>query len=255
MDVLPLFTSAYSFKSILTLDKAKLDKDDKPISEDDSGTNSIVRMCAENKIESPILIEENMAAFAQAKKAFGDTKYGYGLRLTFCQDIEDKTKDSENTECKYIIFGDDRSLIKAFTVAGTDGFYDGKPRLDFKSLKELWNESMSIAVPFYDNFIYTNSFTFGGCIPDFSFCDPVFFLESNGLFFDDHLLKKTKAFADKNGHKTAWVKSIFYKNRSDYSAWLAYRCVQNRSSLESPNLQHCMSKEFCLEAYMEAAKK
>jgi DNA polymerase III alpha subunit len=246
MGTIPLFTSAFSFKGILSLD---------PSSEcRDGGADSIVKICEDYDIKTPFLIEENMAGFAQARKNFGDRDYSYGLRVTFCNDIEDKNKESESSNCKYVIFGDDTRLIKAFTKASVDGVYNNTPRLDFNVLKELWDDSMVLAVPFYDSFIFNNSFFFGNCIPDFSFCKPVFFIEDNGIFFDKYIREKVLKFVDENGYEKFDAKSIYYKNRSDYEAWLTYRCIQERATLEKPNFNHCMSKEFCLESWLEGEK-
>lgn len=244
--MIPLFTSAFSFKSILSLDPSKKFRE--------GGADSIVKICEDYDIKNPFLIEENMAGFAQARKNFGERKYSYGLRLTFCNDIEDKTTESESSNCKYILFGDDSSLVRVFTKANVDGVFNNTPRLDFKNLKELWDDSMVLAIPFYDNFIFKNSFFFSNCIPDFSFCNPIFFIEDNGIFFDKFLKQKVLKFAESNHYETVNTKTIFYKNRSDYDAWLTYRCIQNRSSLESPNFNHCMSKEFCLESWLEKKK-
>jgi hypothetical protein len=52
-------------------------------------------------------------------------------------------------------------------------------------------------------------------------------------------------------HLTQETKSIYYKNRDDFLAYLTFRCINNRSSLEKPNIDHMCSDEFCFESWME----
>ena len=48
------------------------------------------------------------------------------------------------------------------------------------------------------------------------------------------------------------TKSIFYKNKMDFGAYLTHRCISKRTSLEKPNFDGMCSNEFCFESYKEA---
>lgn len=250
--VLPLFTSAYSFRSILTLDKF----DDKKAS-DPYAPDSIIQICKEAGLKKFYLVEDNMVGTLEAVKNSGKSlQVVIGLRLTFCTDIEVKTDDSAKTECKYVIFAHNDSgrirLNKIFSRANRYGFFH-KPRMDFKNLKEFWSsEDLTLAVPFYDSFIYMNSFHNHFCIPDFSYLDPEFLVENNGIFFEDIITERIDAFDSENKYKRVSAKSIYYKNRADFLAWQTYKCIKNESTLRVPNLPNCSSAEFCFESWKEA---
>ena len=47
------------------------------------------------------------------------------------------------------------------------------------------------------------------------------------------------------------VKSVFYNKKEDFKAFLTFRCINNRSTLDKPNLDHMTSNEFCLENWKE----
>ena len=107
-----------------------------------------------------------------------------------------------------------------------------------------------LVAPFYDSFIYKNVFTASFCVPELDFTTPIFFLEDNLLPFDSLLKESVSAFcADK--YPTMRVKSIFYKNRKDFKSYLTFRCINNRSKLDKPELSHMCSDEFCFESWME----
>jgi hypothetical protein len=98
---------------------------------------------------------------------------------------------------------------------------------------------------------------FDSCIPEFSFCNPIFFTESNGLPFDSVVRDSVDLFCNKYGFDVFKSKSIYYNKKIDFKAYQTYKCICGRSSnykslsLESPNLDHCSSNEFCFESYLE----
>ncbi len=255
MKVLPLFTSAYSFRSILTLDKTEKVTEDKPF--DPDAADSIVKICEDEGIKDLYLVEENMVGLLEAKKNIGKSvNLRFGLRLTFCADITQKTEESEKTECKYVIFACSPQgytlLTQIFTKANVEGYYDGRPRMDFKAMKDLWSEEhLILAVPFYDSFIHRNVCYLANCVPDFSYTNPVFFIENNGLFFDDLVLESINEFDKENKHDREEVQTIYYKDRKDFFAWQTYKCMKNESTLRVPNLNNCMSDSFCVENWKE----
>ena len=249
MNVIPLFKSHYSLgRSILTLQT--------PDSCIEDGPNSIINLATENNMKKLFLVEDNMSSFLEAYTHCkeNDLHLIYGIRMTFCPDMNEKSEDSRSKSCKYILFIKNtegyKKLINIYSAAAKTGFYY-EPRMDFKTLKENWcNDSLLLAVPFYDSFIYKNSLTCSVCIPEIDFTKPVFFTESNNLPFDDLLEEKVKKYCHKK-YKIVKAKSIYYKLKDDFKSYLTFRCINNRSTLNRPQLDHMCSDEFCLESWKE----
>ena len=86
-------------------------------------------------------------------------------------------------------------------------------------------------------------------MPDFSFCDPVYAVEQNDIPFNYLIEKKVQEYCKQD--KCMNVKSVFYNKKEDFKAFLRFRCISNRSSLDKPNLDHMTSDEFSLESYLE----
>lgn len=250
MKILPLFKSHYSIgKSILTLDKAG--------SSSKEGSSSIVDIVKENKLDQVFLVEENMSSFLDAFKNFNSIKvpFYYGLRLELCPDINEKTDESLKKSSKIIIFaknGDGyKKLIKIFSIAATNGFYY-TPRIDEKTLTQEWDEaSLKLCVPFYDSFLFKNTMSYSLCCPELKFTKPTFFTEDNDLPFDQIVRQKVIKFcADQ--YEIVSSKSIYYETREDFKAYMTFRCINNRTTLNKPNLEHMCSAEFSFESWKEA---
>ena len=61
-------------------------------------------------------------------------------------------------------------------------------------------------------------------------------------------LNKVKQYAGKK-FKTLNVQSIYYKLKEDFKSYLTFRCINNRSTLNRPGLDHMCSNEFCFEKW------
>jgi hypothetical protein len=175
----------------------------------------------------------------------------FGLRLTFCLDHSNKSEEGRANSYKNIIFAKNaagyKQLIKIYTFAAQEGFYY-EPRIDFKALKSFWTKDLLLAVPFYDSFLYNNKYTASQCVPDFSFTEPVFFLEDNDTLLDKDMQERVADFcADK--YKIIHTKSIYYKNKKDFSAYLTFRAISARTTVEKPNLDGMCSDEFSIESW------
>ena len=246
---LPLFKSHYSLgKSILTLAKAGSSDPEEP--------SSIIDIAKKLNLDKIYLVDDSISGFLEAYKSCEDAKLDlrFGLRLTVCDDIESKTAESRDKEHKIIIFTKNTegyyNLIKISTLASIDGFYY-YPRIDCKNLKRLWNDkNLILCIPFYDSYIFKNNLTYSICIPDFSFCNTTYFIEDNNLPFDQILKSKIEEAAT---DKKLIVKSqsIYYENKEDFLAYLTFRCISERTTLNKPNLDHCSSNEFCAESFKE----
>ena len=248
--MIPLFKSQYSLgRSILTLDS--------PESLVEDGPDSIIDLAVKNNLEEVFLVDDSMTGFLQAYKNLTDNniKLIFGLRLTMCADMHEKSKDEEAKSSKYIIFAKNTDgynrLIKISTLAAREGFYY-VPRMDFKNLKEFWSdEDLMLCVPFYDSFLYRNTLENAICAPEFTFTNPTFFVEDNDVPFDYILTEKVSKFAEQNGSDIQKTKSVFYANKKDFKAYITFRCINNRSTLNKPNLDHMCSDKFCLESWKE----
>ena len=247
--VLPFFKSHYSIgKSILTVDKAGSSTSD--------GPTSIIDLVKDNQLKHAFLVEENMSSFLDVFKNFQAIKvpFFYGLRLELCPNIEEKSEESINRSSKIIIFAKNgegyKNLIKIFTIASTAGFYY-VPRIDEKNLSQLWNENnLKLCIPFYDSFIFKNVMTYSICCPEFAFAKPTFVIENNNLPFDLILKNRVEEYA-KNQYEIFESQSIYYENKEDFLAYLTFKCISQRTTLNKPELEHCSSNEFCAEAFKE----
>jgi DNA polymerase III alpha subunit len=47
------------------------------------------------------------------------------------------------------------------------------------------------------------------------------------------------------------TKSIFYKNEEDFKAYLTFKCINKRTTLSKPNIDHMCSNEFSFESWNE----
>lgn len=248
--MLPIFRSNYSLKSILTLDGYQKPEDRKK-----GRADSIINICKDKGISDVFIADNNLSGLVEAyencKKA--DLKLHFGYRVTICSDITDKTAESRKTESKIIIFarkGTFQDLIKLHNIANTDGNYDGVPRLDYKTLKENWTENLLMVIPFYDSYLFQNLLYGANCLPELDFADPYYTIESNGLPFDHLVTDRLKKTVDPK--KIIESKTIYYNNREDFSAYMVYRCILNKSNFQKPELPHFSSQEFCMEAINDA---
>jgi len=254
MDILPLFKSHYSIgRSILTLE-------DETNERKTCYPNSIINIAKENSLKEIFLVEDNMTSFLQAytncKK--NNINLRYGLKITITDNIEDKSDESKNKNSKFIIFfkNDEgyKKIIKIFSIAAKSGFYY-EPRIDYKTLKSLWDEKdLLLCVPFYDSFIFNNLIKNTLCTPQIDFCSPIFFLENNNIPFDNLIESRVVDYCSKNNNKTLNTKTIYYKNKNDFKAYLTFRCVNIRTTLNKPQLEHMTSNEFSFESYLEKLK-
>lgn len=253
--MIPLFKSHYSvLKSILTLESPSKTRDE-------SLSDSIAKIVQDSNLDSLVLVEDTMAAYLPASlvcKEIGK-KLVYGYRVSFVSDTTDKTDSSFEGSHKNIIFPKNKAgyyeLIALSTLAAVDNFYK-EARLSYSDLLKNWTGNLALAIPFYDSFLHKNLLHGKLCIPEFNDIKPIVFLESNELPFDYLLEKASKDFANKFGLETQKVKSIYYKNRDDYEAYVTLKCLNRKvfgsgRTLANPGLEHMSSREFCWESFTE----
>ncbi|MAF42967.1 MAG: hypothetical protein CMI54_02185 [Parcubacteria group bacterium] len=247
--VLPLFKSHYSLgRSILTLNN-----DDNSPDESDS----IFDICKENKMEEVVLVDNNMSGFLQAYQNSKDLniKLIFGVRITACNDMDQKDPDSLKTNNKIVIFIKNaegyKRLIRIFSLASRKGFYY-EPRIDYKNLEKEWSDDdLSLVIPFYDSYLFKNTLYSNICVPEFNFAKLTYFIEDNSLPFDEMVKEKAVNQAKTEKAEVQKTQSIYYKSKKDFKAYLTFRCINNRSTLEKPELEHMTSNEFCVEGWCE----
>jgi DNA polymerase III alpha subunit len=247
--MIPIFRSNFSLTSILTLDPPNSDaKENSP--------DSIFKIAQENSLKEVFIADNTLtglvSAYETANKCGIPLRFGY--RVSVSTDSLKEDADCSRTSSKYIIFsksGNFDSLIKLHNLSTTKGFYKGLPRLDFDILKNNWDDNLCLTIPFYDSYYFYNLLFGYECVPNFSFTTPYYFMESNALPFDNIL----RSHLERNIDKDLIVpsKTIYYKDRKSFPAYMTYRCILNRSTFDKPELKHFGSKEFCMESFNEAA--
>jgi len=242
---LPIFRSNYSLTSILTLDQYKKTGDRKA-----NRADSIFNICSDLGLKDVFIADNNLSGLVEAyENATGaGLNLRFGYRVTVCENTEDKTEASKKTESKLIIFAKKDSfidLIKLHNISTSDGFYDGKSRLDYKTIRKNWTKNLMMVIPFYDSYIFNNLLYGKECIPDIDFANPYICIENNSLPFDslvkDQILSSVK-------YNQIDTKTIYYKDKKDFNAYMTYRCILNRTTFQKPELAHFGSNEFCVEA-------
>jgi len=249
MDIVPFFKSHYSIgRSILTLEEESTSPE--------GGPDSIIDICKENGLKNFFLIDDSMSGFLQAyvnsKKS--NLKMIFGLRISLCNDISQKDKESLDQTCKYIIIAKNNNgykrLIKIFSQASLNGFYY-TPRVDFKLLSSHWNDNdLQLVVPFYDSFIHKNYLEDNWCPEPPKKFKLDLIIEKNNLPFDNLITNRVKEFAKNNPQSNIInAQSIFYKNKKDFKSYITFRAIDARTTLGKPNLEHMGSNEFCFESW------
>ena len=269
--MLPLFKSHYSVgKSILTLAPATVGARNGSASAQNDvreelhcGPSSIFTIAQKHNLERIILVEDSLIGFLEAHKQSQDLgiNLSFGLRLTMCDNMTvDFKPNSLTSRHKIIVFALNGKgcvlLNKIYSAAQTQGH----GRIDADALKNLYDPTaLKIAIPFYDSFLFHNTFSYKEpCLLDHSFFTPTFFIEDNGLPFDDTLRGVILNYTDKGKNfPLVTTKSIYYENRDDFESYQTYKCICSRGfstrakTLDMPNLDHCGSPEFCFESYLE----
>ena len=120
-------------------------------------------------------------------------------------------------------------------------------------LQDFWDDKdLQLCVPFYDSFLFKNSLTFAVCFPKFDFTKPIFFTEDNDMPFDYIIKKKVETYCHENKFQSLPVKSVYYELRDDFKAYLTFRCINNRTTLDNPRFDHLCSSEFSFQSWKEA---
>lgn len=220
----------------------------------EDGPPYLEHLCQKYNIKECFIVEDSISSIIGIHKALSkfDIKMNFGLSLNFVNDVS----LDNSTIHKNIIFATGNSyesLINLSTLAHVNYAHELVPRIDYNILKDNFHEDFVIAIPFYDSFLFKNLLTFSNSIPSFGNIRPIVFLEENGLPFDYLVRDNAKKFAELMNYETWETKTILYEKKDDFLAWQVRKLMERKSfgsgnTLEKPNLDHCGSNEFCLEA-------
>jgi DNA polymerase III alpha subunit len=245
--MIPLFTSHFSIgKSILTLQHSDKETSD--------GPDSIFSIAKEIGLKNLFLVEESMTGFFEAFRISKELniQLHFGYKFVCCN--SDANVKSNH---KLIAFAKNDAGCKALNQLYSFINTSQKGAISNDDLITHWSDDLMLAVPFYDSFIFNNQMIMGNCIPNITPLNPVFFIESNGLPFDELIKKAVNRYARDTMPDASiqLVQSIFYKHKSDCDAFQTFKILSNRKfgkqeTLSCPNLDHFGSDEFCWESYM-----
>tara|TARA_B100000212_G_scaffold342604_1_gene331209 strand:+ start:14694 stop:15419 length:726 start_codon:yes stop_codon:yes gene_type:complete len=235
--MIPIFTTHYSIgKSILTLDEPSDSKE---------GSSSVFALAEKANLDQVVLVENSMTGFPEA---FSTSKK-LGVQLIFGLKIR---VDKQGHKCIVFAKNSDgcQNLNEIYSASNASA-----ENITVQKLKDIWSDSLIMAIPFYDSFLYKNTMSFDTCTPNLKFFNPVFFLEQNDLPFDQLIRSKVLDYCASNNFRTEECKSIKYESRQDVEAFQTYQCICNRKfgqkSLSNPGLDHFGSNEFSFESFLE----
>lgn len=243
--MVPIFYSQYSGKSLFTFDTPeKAAKNNK---------QSISKLCVENNIVNPVVVDYKMTGVMELFQNFNPIGLNprFGLNCKFSHDLE----NAKTNWHRIIIFIKNtkgyKDLILIHNLANIKNGGFVSPEI----ISKYWTENLKIAIPFYDSFLFRNTMFEGvSCLPEFGELNPSYFVEDNELPFDDLISSKITK------NKVS-VKTVLYEKNEDFVKWLTYRCALNFSNkgknrtLESPMFDHCHSKQFSFESYLKIKER
>lgn len=243
--MIPLFKTAYSFgKSILTLKH--------PDKVEENGPDSILKIAVDNKLDHIFIVDDTIGAYEEAKRGCKEL----GIKLTFGLRFDCGDEDPKS-QSKLVLLskGNDSEgkLLEFSTKVFTSDYKN--PRISFDDLKSFLLENkglFQLCVPFYDSFIHNNRLKNSRIYLDFTGLDPIFFLEDNDLLFDNILRKRVEEYCYASGYETLETRTIYYKKRKDFLAFLTNKCIQNRSTLEKPQFEDMTSDSFCWSRFAKS---
>lgn len=247
--VIPVFSSHYSIlfsRSILTLDKAEEIKDNCPV--------SVCSIAKTHKLTELFLIDSSFSGFQEAYRNLTEigTQLIFGIKIFVCDDVNDKSDKGRINDHKIYLIAKNqvgyKELIKVYSEAATNGFYY-YPRLDWTQLNKI-SENIDVWSTFYDGFIFNNLFNYGASIiPRFDNVKPKFCIENHDLPFDDLIKDGIDKYCDVAGFKKIETHQIYYYKNSDVKSHQVFKSINNRSTLNKPNLNHYSSNKFSWESF------
>ena len=252
-DIIPIFRDHSDFRGILTYNKISDVKK--------NGPQSIVKICKDNKLTQCFGVSRFMNSFYDAWKNLKKEgiRYNFGLELIMCNDAKDHTDESQVNNHKVIIFykGEQgyKDLIRIYSACHTnrENFYY-QFRFDYAQLKILWTENLIFVIPFFNSFIHKNLLTFASIIPEFP-CKPVIFRElDSDLPFEKLINKALDEFNKNKEFEEQNIKTVCYYKSEDVKSYQIYRCINEKTTFNKPQMEFFCSNKFNFVNYLELNK-
>lgn len=257
--VTALFRSHYSLSSsLLTLEPPGKAKAGNPL--------SVFDLSQSVGMTEVVVVDSRLDGFLQAYKTaskLDGVKLCYGLKLTVCADMGDRTPESRRTESRVVILVRDSQgysdVIKIWNRAwGHEGSFSHRGttygRADWKMLKGLWTEHLGLALPYFSSFIARNTLTFAQITPDLPI-QPWLFNEVDSRFPFSFLIDAAIArYVAGEGNDPSMVvpsKTILYSGPEDFKAYQVFRAIHTRGTFDAPEVDHLASDRFSFAAWKE----
>ncbi len=141
-----------------------------------------------------------------------------------------------------------KDLIRIYSKAATDGLYY-LPRLDWKTLQSMWTENLILSIPSYSSFLHNNLLKGNECVPDFGKIKPNIFYSKMVLPFDSLIEDSHSNYAKNNKLDLIECHPIRFYSKLQFDSYFTFKCINKRSVLSKPNIDHFSSREFCWEGY------
>lgn len=258
-DVLPIFKSHYSLgKSLLTLEEPGKTKPGNPV--------SVFDLAMQANLKEIFLCENRIDGFLQAYKVASKVgvKLCYGLKLTVCANMGDKTVESRLTESKIVIlFHNTQSYFEAIRIWNRAWGHEGSfthrgityGRTDWKTLKEFWTENLGLALPYFSSFIARNTLSFSRIVPELPVGNPWIFREMGSELpfaplIDSAIDRYTGGVSD----MILPSKTILYPDPSWFKSYVTFRSIHGKKSFDAPDEDHLFSDRFNFQAWKEMQK-
>jgi len=129
------------------------------------------------------------------------------------------------------------------------------PRISWKTILDNWTDNLIMVLPPFDNFIHWNLLENRNMVPNFGDIKPIVTFFDSILPWNGILNNALKEYANLNSLETIEVNPIYYYKKTDFDAWQAGKCIEKGTKYEKPNLNWCVSNEFCFENYLNRVGK
>lgn len=257
---IPLFTTHHSIgESVLTVESDIFNKD-KTV-DMTAAPLSVFAIAKHHKQESLVVVDSDISAYWKLYKGAKelDLNLIYGLKITVCADMADKEPSSEKTESSVIIFFRNSQAYYDFVPIYSDASIIGNRkgrRLDWKTLNERWTANFALCLPFYSSFIARNLLVLDQkSYPDFGAIKPTFFIQDHGLPFDSLIREAVEKYVATEKLASQPAHQVYYYRDGDCVKHQTLQCINRRTTLDKPNLEHYGSDEFSYESYLRTIGK
>lgn len=239
---LPIFSSALGSlnKSVLTLEDEEEISIDNPV--------SILAIAKKHDLKSIFLLENSMASAIKAFELFSkhNIQLRFGVKISLAHD----ENNIDSSLGKYSLFALNEDgyyeLINITSEHAIKNVGNKKPQpVLFNDIKDkLTSKNILLMIPFYDSFIYNNSFYFNFAMPNFEGLNPIFCIEEHNVAQDYLIKQKVEEYCKLNNYDVINTHSVYYYSPEYFKGYLIYRSVEHRGSWFKPEIKDFSSDKF-----------